>query len=220
MKVSGTVHEVSDDIESFIYVLLWVAARYAPNTLSPEERFKFLAYFDYDPIAPWTKRLDLCEQGALGIKRVKLTTLPFRKVLAVLMEQLRRHGDEELTFQTEIMTDEEAKGIKERLLTHNWMEDVLEEMLQKEGWQKIKTDSAVRHPVAQDPSKEFEFSRRRKSRIDEYQVQKKNKHMRLNEAQENGVMIDELEEEEQDEDEGDEEEDEDDDDDENEYDDD
>lgn len=101
LKNDSAVHEVSDDIESFIYILLLVAARYAPNTLSAGKRAVFLETFHYRFTAPWAHkaRLSLCSVRTLCLK-----TLPFEALLTSLGEQLELQYDE----------DDGAKGNERR----------------------------------------------------------------------------------------------------------
>ncbi|KAF9023916.1 hypothetical protein BDZ89DRAFT_1069580 [Hymenopellis radicata] len=40
------IHDVGDDLESFVHVMVWLAARYAPNNMDPSVRGAFLAIFD------------------------------------------------------------------------------------------------------------------------------------------------------------------------------
>lgn len=46
------LHEVRDDIESAIWVLVYMIVKYARNTLFPQDRAYFLGILEYNPQFP------------------------------------------------------------------------------------------------------------------------------------------------------------------------
>ncbi|KAF8443808.1 hypothetical protein L210DRAFT_3735437 [Boletus edulis BED1] len=60
-------HTVEDDLESILYVLLWVAVMYSPSTLTPEKRTVFINHtFDPRPIG-----------GCGGVSKITFLKWPF-----------------------------------------------------------------------------------------------------------------------------------------------
>jgi hypothetical protein len=89
LKYPSSLHEVSDDIESFIWVLFRTAGRYAGSAMSSQERDQFLKQFDYYPSAPehWKGMMLSCgSREVYGLAR--FSTAPFRKLLGTLTENL------------------------------------------------------------------------------------------------------------------------------------
>lgn len=41
-------HTISDELESLLWVMLWIAIRHAPSKLLPKERLSLLRLFDYE----------------------------------------------------------------------------------------------------------------------------------------------------------------------------
>lgn len=131
-------HGVDDDIESFLWVLLWVAIRHAPNSLPPEERSSLLANFDV-PSAQWHVKRSLVAGGRkviVGKYGFKLTSRALADVLATLVQELEG-----------AVWDEDAEA-KAHWSTHDWMLGVLGEALRDEKWKMVE-DHSVHYPVAQ-----------------------------------------------------------------------
>ncbi|KAE9408897.1 hypothetical protein BT96DRAFT_626400 [Gymnopus androsaceus JB14] len=63
----ATFHEIRDDIESFFYVLFWVAARYAPNKQNPSQRSEFLSMFDYKQLEPAAAKIRFITAGCFSV---------------------------------------------------------------------------------------------------------------------------------------------------------
>ncbi|KAJ7802408.1 hypothetical protein B0H14DRAFT_2385497, partial [Mycena olivaceomarginata] len=68
---------VGDDIESFVLLLLWIAARYTANTMSPLSRTNFLDLFE-----KYGTEITLIQSIPSRIPALFLTTVPFRLFLA------------------------------------------------------------------------------------------------------------------------------------------
>ncbi|KAE9394734.1 hypothetical protein BT96DRAFT_998246 [Gymnopus androsaceus JB14] len=128
-----------DDIESFVYVLLHTAARHAPNSMKPSDRAYFLSLFDY--------------HAAADIWVFSLVTAPFSDVLADLFTTAGYLYQSEDSLRAEAKhyakkgeIDQTVGEWKRRMLTHDWIEDFLDESLQDPDWEAV-TDRTVKHEL-------------------------------------------------------------------------
>ena len=180
LKDATVHHEVSDDIESFIWILLWTAARYAPNNLSSKTRAAFLHQFDRHGLAPDYTKLGMAGVGMIGIASFagpQIKSLQLEDLLGELMEQLRYRYDDRKRYRTPGMSDDDVKKLQERLSTHEWMESTLLRVLDNEEWRGMK-DGAVNHPVAQNTGGISQLTKKRTTEISECQEERANKRMR------------------------------------------
>ena len=176
LRDTQAYHEVSDDIESFIWILLWASARYSPNTLSPEARANFLQQFDAHELDPGSGKLYLAAiASTLGNPQLKPRQLD--DLLMELTEQVRHRYDGNKRFRTLEMSDDDVKKIQERLSTHEWMDSTLLRRLDNEEWRRMK-DGAIDHPVAQNTDGMAQSTKKRKEAISEYQEERASKRNR------------------------------------------
>ena len=188
LKDATVHHEVSDDIESFIWILLWTAARYAPNNLSSKTRAAFLHQFDRHGLAPDYTKLGMAGVGMIGIASFagpQIKSLQLEDLLGELMEQLRYRYDDRKRYRTPGMSDDDVKKLQERLSTHEWMESTLLRELDNEEWRGMK-DGAVNYPVAQNTEGTSQSTKKRKTEISECQEERasKRKHEEAEEEDE------------------------------------
>ncbi len=90
----STTHDVGDDLESFVHVMVWLAARYAPNHMEPSLRDTFLAVFDA-PEGNDSKESRMLN-GKKCIKRLKLAERHLRSLLGDLWYTFGLRYDDEL----------------------------------------------------------------------------------------------------------------------------
>ena len=189
LRDTQAYHQVSDDIESFIWILLWVAARYAPNNLSFETRAAFLQRFDRYDLTPEYNKASMATAGAATINSLwglQLKSPQLEDLLGELMEHLRyRYYDDRKKYRTPGMSDDDVKKLQERLSTHEWMESTLLRELDNEEWRGMK-DGAVNYPVAQNTEGTSQSTKKRKTEISECQEERasKRKHEEAEEEDE------------------------------------
>jgi len=141
------IHTVGDDLESFLYVLAWVAARYAPNGMSQKRRTYFVRIHDYtqgneDGFAKESVLL----AGRATIMKLEIEQLPFQQVLGDLWTAFACRYNSE-AYSLELQRDPAAAQLLlDRLESHDWMVDTLCEALRDDAWQTAQ-DASVRHPI-------------------------------------------------------------------------
>lgn len=177
----GTVHEVSDDIESFMHVAIWTSARYIPNTMTPEERSAFLANFDFQTADPGAGKKRILGMGPNTVDDLKLTTPGLVATMVKLMLAISyQHNNFSVQTLCEnpIYTAEEVSKILSRMCTHDWMADTLKDALNNESWE-----------VFEDPLEDMQLVvpvspnvKRKKSTIEAYRTE--TKKQRINEDEE------------------------------------
>ncbi|KAF9071184.1 hypothetical protein BDP27DRAFT_1419224 [Rhodocollybia butyracea] len=90
-------HQPRDDLESFVYVLLWIAGRYASPNATPAKRAFFLEQFDYEPLGAAFRKERLLHSGRSSLRFCGVKTAPFLKLLGDLavwlMEAYNTDGD-------------------------------------------------------------------------------------------------------------------------------
>lgn len=142
LKDLSKAHHVTDDIESFLWVLLWGAIRHASNSLTPDDRKNFLKRFDV-PSYQWPLKLTLIQGGRLAVvSRVagmSLASEPLTNCLATLTDELSC-----------AVIAEEA-GAVVHWSTHDWVLGILDEALKNKEWKRT-VDPAVDNEVAADPT--------------------------------------------------------------------
>lgn len=159
----GTVHEVSDDIESFLHVALWTSARYIPNMMRPNQCSSFLKQFDFEAVTPEASKMRMLRLGRGSLLELKLTTPAFAKVMGDLLASMSYlHNPSALDPFKE--ADVDVTGYRERMLTHDWMAKTLEDALSQDSW-KALADPLEDHKLA-DPINSN--AKRKKDYLDAY----------------------------------------------------
>ncbi|KAE9400210.1 hypothetical protein BT96DRAFT_919607, partial [Gymnopus androsaceus JB14] len=116
-------HEARDDLESFVYVLLWIAGRYASPDSSPEERAFYLEQFDYEPKGASLRKKRLIITGKASLKQSGVKPGVFYDLLADLIERLKEACN----------VDEAAQ---EAMLSYTWLVSTLTKKLENESLEK------------------------------------------------------------------------------------
>lgn len=142
LRDPNKAHHVTDDIESFLWVLLWVAIRHASNSLTPAERRGCLAQFNVSS-SHWRFKLSLVQGGRVAIESrvagIQLASEPLKHCLGTLVDELH-HA---------IIRIE--NGAKDHWSTHDWVLGVLDEALKNEEWKRA-IDPQLDNEVAGDPN--------------------------------------------------------------------
>lgn len=141
---ADAAHEVRDDIESFLHVALWIAARYIRNGMTPDKCSAFLKPFDETRTHGPKATILMLGRGAL--QKIMLTTPEFAKLMGNLLYEMAFLQNQGL------LDDLKSHGIdvserQGRMLTHNWMADTLESALRQETWKGVR-DGAVDNKLA------------------------------------------------------------------------
>ncbi|KAH8922864.1 hypothetical protein BT69DRAFT_1281883 [Atractiella rhizophila] len=165
-------HEVQDDMESMVYVLLWSAASYAASNMNPYERGRFLSNFDRVPFHELSasveaRRMVIGSQST--VESLKLSAaLAFKEVLEEVMTALRlsvlglsRELKEakktiiRLTLEkqgpfteeeVEAVAVREEKRLRSQMGTHDCLRKILRRSLLLGDWGDEK-DKAYNHEV-------------------------------------------------------------------------
>ncbi|KAH8929763.1 hypothetical protein BT69DRAFT_1255936 [Atractiella rhizophila] len=159
-------HEVQDDVESIIYVLLWTAASYAPSTMTPDERGRFLSNFDRVPLSELSASVE-ARKMVIGSQRtvdgLKMTTAPaFKKVLEKVLGALRQTvlgltdaekelirlkiqlANKEGPFELESLAEVEETKLRHQMVTHDRVLELLNSSLISGDWGDQK-DKGILH---------------------------------------------------------------------------
>ncbi|KAJ3503931.1 hypothetical protein NLJ89_g8210 [Agrocybe chaxingu] len=142
-------HNVGDDLESFVHVLVWTAARYAPGTMSIAERTAFVKSFDSPDGEHKSMLMRLGEEGIYGMK------LDQNGVNEVLIPLFGAFGTRYKEGTKRQASDRVRKEL-EKLESHGWMLDILKKGLEDEEWQSA------------------DDARKRKSQTSEYDLDTEN----------------------------------------------
>ncbi|CAA7266257.1 unnamed protein product [Cyclocybe aegerita] len=159
-------HNIGDDLESFVHVLVWTAARYAPGTMSIAERTAFVKSFDSPDGEHKSMLMRLGEEGIYGMK------LDQNGVNEVLIPLFGAFGTRYKEGTKRQASDRVRKEL-EKLESHDWMLDILKKGLEDEEWQSAD-DAWVSHPIKQDDKRAPADSRKRKSQTSEYDLDTEN----------------------------------------------
>ncbi|KAJ3506069.1 hypothetical protein NLJ89_g7078 [Agrocybe chaxingu] len=139
------IHRVGDDLESFLWVLVWVALRHAQGDMTTDERALFLQAFDYSVNGKGgLARRNYIEKDSTAIKRMKLSNEFLSRILSTLWSKFGgRYGT--LLFDTKETEDPiAAEKWKADLESHEWMLGELEKALKNEEWRNYRYDGWVK----------------------------------------------------------------------------
>ncbi|KAF9021834.1 hypothetical protein BDZ89DRAFT_1071147 [Hymenopellis radicata] len=155
---------IGDDVESFVLLLLWMAARYAPNNMTSSERGNFLARFDRPN---GLDKMDMIRLGADTVANLKLLSSELRKVLAHVMSKcLWRYKELSPLDEDDAEAAEELQRQKALVEGHDWLIDILSTALQNDAWKAGKDRS---RPEQEVEIEIVEVERKRKSECSEYE---------------------------------------------------
>ncbi|KAJ7199149.1 hypothetical protein GGX14DRAFT_662180, partial [Mycena pura] len=119
-------HELADDLESFLLVMLWVAVLYAPGTMTPKERAELLQIFD--DANSRLKRL-LIIGGKEEVENCNLASPRFEHLLVRLLDGFAAR------YCARARLDPSSTA---HLKNHTWMTERLREALEDETWRALK----------------------------------------------------------------------------------
>ncbi|KAF5370261.1 hypothetical protein D9757_012013 [Collybiopsis confluens] len=180
------IHEIRDDLESFVYVMVHTAVRFAANDLTPEKRMFLLQQFNHnEDSATFGREVIVGKGGAL----FDLTTTSFGALLDELTTAVRtlyaKESEIEALVKFDLLQDpaslvqlKDVSALEQllrcrvperraRLLSHDWITKVFEHALKAPGW--AEGDWMVQ-PVADPHSKNSTAFRRFKMQ-EEYEGQ-------------------------------------------------
>ncbi|KAJ3979054.1 hypothetical protein F5890DRAFT_1644962 [Lentinula detonsa] len=122
-----TAQTISNDLESFM--LLWFAACYAPNKMSPAYRGKML--YAYDTLNRLIKGNFMLVRPATPC-RFQLHSTSLTKILVKLMQQYSAHYA--MPYNNDEALESDIIKKQAMLETHGWMIDTMQEALKDEDW--------------------------------------------------------------------------------------
>ena len=164
------VHNIGDDLESFVYVLAMVAIKYARNSMDPQRRTRALKKFDFDGVAGDSKA-ELLKAERATVRDFQLDQRPFSDLLKDIFRGFGlRYGssryDDLERDNPEAIATELAK-----LETYDWLYDVLDKALENDEW-KDAGDGTVQQEILLDSDRYLTDAQKRKSTIEEYKERK------------------------------------------------
>ena len=172
-STDDAIHNVADDIQSFIHVLMWTAAKHAPNKMTVNQRSTFLQRFDYHAVESAQGKIDFYGRGPSAVNDLRLDTRPFSGLLTLLVTFAWYSIDHDRTWVDILreagldLPDSEVETRISRLRSHEWMAETLESMLRSEDWRQTK-DEAVEHPIGVDEPDPSRSEKRRKASMSGY----------------------------------------------------
>jgi len=137
LKPGEALHKITDDIESFVQVLLWTTLRYVKSGLHFQRRKTFLGYFD--EAAESSKTMLLINPRLIASLSL-LSSPHFKSLLSGLQFHagLCYTDEEYLPTLKELYVDLDQR--LERMNTHDWMETHLDKCLANEEWKSTMHD--------------------------------------------------------------------------------
>jgi len=111
------VHEVCDDVESAIWLLLWLIAKFGPHEMMPGDTHSFLEVFDPNPANPHDRKQAFAHYGRLRIKHLALRIPALESLLNELVDVLPKDID----TPSELLRD------------HTWLINRLKSALENEA---------------------------------------------------------------------------------------
>jgi len=162
------VHNVGDDLESFVHVLTWAAIKYASNELTPANRSHHLKNFDSVQYAAFSK-VEFFQRDMLAIESIGLKQQPLSAVLEAIYTGFgHRYGSLEHK-KLKKLNQQAAEAELEKLETHDWLYNTLRDALEDSEW-KAATDGRVNQEVLEDDKYLTNRQKnRKKSMIPEYE---------------------------------------------------
>ncbi|CAA7265130.1 unnamed protein product [Cyclocybe aegerita] len=165
-------HKIIDDLESFLHVLVWIAAKYAPNDMDIKFRTSLLRAFD---VAGGVEKYKYMMMGTSAIHDIKLEQPVFTKLLVTLwLEFGGRYESDSYRF----LKTHDPKAANEwldRLESHDWMMTTLTEALKNEEWSSTTDDGRIKHPIIESEKTLTGGQKKRKSELSEYKKGKRTK---------------------------------------------
>jgi hypothetical protein len=130
-------HGIADDLESFIWLLVWIAARYGPHLLSAPELLAFLTPFDYNPqLVLHAGKVTIARQGSALIYDLSVETQGFESLLITLMKTLHELYLKPEALSVTGLSESQIDQVKTRLHSHDWMMQTIGTALENIEWRK------------------------------------------------------------------------------------
>ncbi len=135
-------------MESFVLLLLWMAARFAPNNMTPIERGSALAMFEVG-----LSKTAMIRGGTSSVVKMKLSSSDLTYVLIDVINKvswrykLLDPRDEKNAKVVEELTRQQAL-----LEGHDWFIDILDDASQNEAWAN-GTDGSRKEQIVERPSR-------------------------------------------------------------------
>ncbi|KAL0577314.1 hypothetical protein V5O48_004670 [Marasmius crinis-equi] len=140
-----------DDLESFAYVIAWVAARHAESHMRAGYRIYFLSMFDKIRGADYggEGKMRSFGAGSAVIKDLQFAQKPLASLLRQLWNGFHYRYEGILwEMEGEKNGGQAAQLLKDRVETHDWMEKQLASALDNAAW-KRSSDRAVKYTTPQ-----------------------------------------------------------------------
>ncbi|KAH8929905.1 hypothetical protein BT69DRAFT_1328399 [Atractiella rhizophila] len=143
LKNGHRAHLVSDDIQSFLHVLVWVIIRHGPTALTKDERASRLKSFDpKDTITDaYTAKFDMFNCNLA--RNLYISTVPFAELVSELLLTLCcAITHEDSLDRPNMVTVKEERDAWEKMQTHDFMGNVMEESLKNLEWKQMNDGAA------------------------------------------------------------------------------
>jgi hypothetical protein len=169
------VHNIGDDLESFLYVLTMVAIKYAQNSMDPHNRSLELKSFDhiFDGVGGSLKakilRGDISTIDAFGLNQKQ-----FSDLLKILFSKFGLRYRSARFLEGDMVDSAAAAAEVDELETHNWLFDVLDKALKDDVWKEAE-DKAVEQEVLEEERYLTDAHKKRKSAVEVYKVEREAK---------------------------------------------
>ncbi|KAH8916184.1 hypothetical protein BT69DRAFT_1228855 [Atractiella rhizophila] len=143
LKDYDRAHLASDDIQSFLHVLVWVILRYGPTKLEKSERLSRLKSFDSKDTLMDTYTVKRSAFNSNLPRTLRVSTAPFRELLFVLLSTLSRAITHEHFLDDDDMPErQEERDAWEMMATHDFVANAMEESLKNLQWKEMKDGAA------------------------------------------------------------------------------
>ncbi|KAH8929907.1 hypothetical protein BT69DRAFT_1315424 [Atractiella rhizophila] len=136
-------HLASDDIQSFLHVLVWVIIRHGPTALTKDERVSRLKSFDLkDTLTDaYTAKFDMFNRNVA--RNLYISTVPFAELVSELLVTLScAITYEDSLDRPNVPKVKEERDAWQKMQTHDFMGNVMEESLKNLEWKQMNDGAA------------------------------------------------------------------------------
>lgn len=124
------VPTLGDELESFVLLLLWIAAKYAPSDMLLYDRAGFLKHFDHDEFG----KTNLYSGAEHTVTRLRLVSGSFEGLLIDILNVYRWRYKFLAQRNQQADALEELKKKQELLESHKWLMATISNALDNEDW--------------------------------------------------------------------------------------
>uniref|UniRef100_A0A0W0F9T5 Fungal-type protein kinase domain-containing protein n=1 Tax=Moniliophthora roreri TaxID=221103 RepID=A0A0W0F9T5_MONRR len=150
LKKDIVKHEIVDDLEAFVWVLAWLAAKHVPSNVTDLDRSSFLHSFDScsqsvgggGKKGGYYKEVQL-DRGRKAIHAIALHREALSDLLVKLWLAFSLRYGSEIFSQLQETDPIKAQKEHEKLENHSWIVQTFEHSVQNEQWASIKDDGFV-----------------------------------------------------------------------------